>query len=128
VARQETGDAPGAAAAWEEAVRLDPEFTPALDHLARQLAVGPDGSRDGKRAVGHAARACELTGWKRPGYLDTLAAAYAEAGDFDKAVEFQKKALSIGEFEGQLGAEARTRLDLYTRKAPYRQPPLRSEK
>jgi hypothetical protein len=48
--------------------------------------------RDGKRAVEHAARACELS--KDPAYLRTLAAAYAEAGAFEKAVETEEKFLT----------------------------------
>ena len=48
-----------------------------------------------KRAIDHATRACELTKWKCSAYLDTLAAAYAEAGNFDEAVEFQQKAVEL---------------------------------
>jgi hypothetical protein len=36
--------------------------------------------------VEHATRACQLTQWRVHGYVSTLAAAYAEAGDFQKAV------------------------------------------
>ena len=42
--------------------------------------------RDGKSAIQHATRACQLTQWRVHGYVSTLAAAYAEAGDFQNAV------------------------------------------
>jgi len=48
--------------------------------------------RDGRRAVSFATRACMLTGWKEDRPLAALAAAYAECGQFDKAVIFQKEA------------------------------------
>ncbi len=115
------GDVDGALAAFREAIRLDPNSAGAHNNLAWLLAVGPDDVRDSKQAIAHATQACELTGWKNPGYLDTLAAAHAAAGDFDKAVEFQKKALSVPAFEAADGKSARDRLQLYAQKKPYRE-------
>src|SRR5262245_21293474 len=50
------------------------------------------------------------------------ASAHAEAGDFDKAIEFQEKALSFPEYEKQYGKIDRERLQLWARKQPYRDP------
>ncbi len=56
-------------------------------------ATCPDSRyRDGKQAVESATRACELTGWKSPDELDTLAAAYAESGDFTAAAKWGQQA------------------------------------
>jgi hypothetical protein len=111
----------GALAAYREALRLDPRYPGAHNNLAWLLAIGPDGVWDGKRAVAHATRACELTGWKEPNFLDTLAAAHAATGDFDRAVEYQKRALSFPGFEQADGKAGRDRLRLYARKKPYRE-------
>jgi tetratricopeptide (TPR) repeat protein len=116
------GDVDGAIAWYREAIRLDPKDAAAHGMLAWLLATGPDGVRSGRQAVEYATRACELTGWKNADHFDTLAAAYAEAGDFDKAIEYQRKALSVPAFEKQFGAEVRKRLDLFARKTPYRDP------
>lgn len=49
--------------------------------------------RDGQRAVELATLACELSNWKRFSHLEALAAAYAECGNFSKAIEWQEKAI-----------------------------------
>ena len=77
--------------------------------------------RDGKRAVEAATKACELTNYKNGGYLDTLAAAYAEVGDFDKAVEWQEKALKAGDIPVKDLDAARKRLELFKQKKAYRE-------
>ena len=52
--------------------------------------------------------------------LDTLAAAHAEAGDFDSAIKWQVKAIDFGTDANQK-AEYRTRLKLYRDKKPFHQ-------
>src|SRR5262249_42559560 len=79
---------------FDKILETDPENVWALDGRAWFLATSPDARvRDGPRAVASATRACELTGWTDPVTLDTLAAAYAEVGDFDRAVRRQEDAL-----------------------------------
>ena len=90
----------------------------AHNNLAWLLAAGPDRVRDGKRAVEHAARSCELTAWKVPTSIHTLAAAHAEAGDFDKAIEFQKKALSFPAYEKRFGNDGREHFNSTRRRSP----------
>jgi len=81
--------------------------------------------RDGTKAVELATKACELTNWKDSDYVDALAAAYAEAGDFDSAVKWQKEAINL--LPEHASAEARrdyeSRLKLYQSSKPYRESP-----
>src|SRR5437764_324939 len=89
--------------------------------LAWLLATSTqDGLRNAQRAKELALTACELTRYQEPNYVDTLAAAHAEAGEFADAIRFQQKALESPEFDKRFGKEARERLALYAAGRPYR--------
>ena len=75
-----------AIADYEASIRLEPEDAGALNGLAWLESTCPDAKyRDGKKAIELASKACELTKWKEPMIVDTLAAAYAESGEFESA-------------------------------------------
>lgn len=119
------GDLDRAIADYNEAIRLDPNDAWALNSLAWLLATGPeDGVRNGERAVELATAACELTDWKASNHLDTLAAAYAEAGEFSEAVEWQTKALEFARADegNEDVSDLEARLELYQAGMPYREP------
>ena len=65
-----------------------------------------------------------MTRWKNAEVLDTLAAANAEAGDFDAAVKWEAKALALVAKDDEPGRKAMdARLVLYRAKKPYREQP-----
>jgi tetratricopeptide (TPR) repeat protein len=66
-----------------------------------------------------AVRLNELTEYQNPDYLDTLAAAYAERGEFADAIRFQEQALAVGGEENRRAAVAR--LQQYQKQKPYRE-------
>ena len=92
----------------------------ALNELAWFLATCEDSAlRDGVEAVKLAEKAVAATQRKDPMYLDTLAAAYAETGDFARAVRTQKEAIALLRDEASKKDYA-ARLEVYTTNAPYR--------
>ena len=104
-----------AAAHYEQALNLRPDSPGTLNNLAWLLCTAPgDDFRDGARAVGLAQQALE--GGMNPPWLDTLAAALAEAGRFDEAMDAAEEAYrrSTGPNENYL-----IRLNLYRRGHTY---------
>jgi tetratricopeptide (TPR) repeat protein len=80
---------------FEQAVRLEPTDPSTLNDLAWMLATAKDiRVRNGRRAVTIATKACALSNWENAFSIDTLAAAYASAGNFTDAVKFQELAIS----------------------------------
>jgi tetratricopeptide (TPR) repeat protein len=110
-----------AVAAFREVLKRDPDDASALNGLAWVLASCPDASlRDGKMAVETATRACELSKWTEASFLDTLAAAYAETGDYPSAVRWQREAIAKLSPDDPTRAEFSDRLQLYESNKPYR--------
>jgi protein O-mannosyl-transferase len=96
------GQAAEAVNHFNAAVKIQPDSPAALDQLAWILATNPDSKlRDGKRAVELAQHACELTENKQADALTTLAAAYAEDGDFPNAIATTQKARALALAENQ---------------------------
>jgi len=82
--------------AYNQVLALKPDEPLSLVRLASIYSTASDAYvRDGKRAVNLADRACKLTQYREPLCLSTLAAAYAECGDFQKAIEYQVMALDV---------------------------------
>jgi tetratricopeptide (TPR) repeat protein len=107
---------------FEEALRLKPDWADPMNDLAWYLAASRETAiRNPERATGLARRACELSDYKKPEFLDTLAAAYAAAGDFGKAVETVERALTLCQSPEQksLREEIENRLALYKAGEPY---------
>lgn len=110
-----------ALADFDGSVALDPKFVLGYNERAWLQATCPDAHfRNGKGAVESATTACELTAWKHPGYLDTLAAAHAEAGSFEQAIAWQLKAIDAARDNPERG-DFEARLALYKANKPYRQ-------
>jgi tetratricopeptide (TPR) repeat protein len=106
-----------------QAARLHPDWPPPMKELAWILATHPDESvRRPGEAIELAERAAELTDRRDAEILDALAAAYASAGQFERAVTTAQEALALlretptGEPVGGL----RARLELYRQETPYR--------
>jgi Tfp pilus assembly protein PilF len=109
-----------ALADYEEASKLDPNNSGVLNNLAWLLATSPDDDlRDGKRAIELATKACDVTDYKQAHILSTLAAGYAETGDFETAKKWSSKAVEIGEdsMKEQLAKE----LESYKEGKPWRE-------
>jgi len=116
---------------YQEALRIKPDYAKALNNLAWLRATCPDQAfRNGAEAVLLAERAARLSerktsrGGDAVAALDTLAAAYAEAGRFREAVSTAEKAEQAALAAGgrEMAREIRSRIELYRAGQPYREP------
>jgi tetratricopeptide (TPR) repeat protein len=81
---------------FTEALKVAPDDANILNNLAWLRASCPDVTyRDGPEAVRLATRACELVGYGKPLFIGTLAAAQAEAGDFQSAIATAESAAAL---------------------------------
>ena len=112
-----------AIAQFGKILELEPRHVAAQNNLAWLLATCPDATlRNGNKAVELAQRAERLSGGRSPEILDTLAAAYAEAGQFDQAVETAKRALNLSGVQNNrpLAEAIQSRRKLYQTGFPFR--------
>jgi len=101
-------------------LRNNPDDAEAHNNLAWLSATCADDSiRDGQQALAHAIRAVELAGNDNAAFVDSLSAAYAEVGDFDEAVRWQKKAVQFASDE--MKDDLAARLERYQQGQPYRE-------
>ncbi len=113
-----------AVAAYRESLVLNPDQVRVANALAWLLATHPDGEiRNGAEAVELSEWATGARGREDPMLLDTLAAAYAEAGRFEEAAATARKAVDLaqGAEKDELAEELEGRLKLYEAGRPYRQ-------
>ncbi len=99
-----------------------------VNNLAWLLATCHDEKyRNPQRAIQFAERACKLTNYSDPAILDTMAAAYACAGNFSQAVVFSQKAVAlIQSSDGKkLKKDFSDRLLLFKANKPYIEPPFK---
>ena len=102
IAYLRTGQTEKAIQQYRTALHFRPDWPGVLNNLAWIFATDKDPRyRDGAKALQLAKKACELTDYKQADFLDTLAAAYAEAKRFDQAVFTAQKAKQIALASGQ---------------------------
>ena len=108
---------------YQAALALLPDDAYTLNNLAWVLATHPDASaRNGAKAVELAQRAEQLSGGHNPSVLDTLAAAYAEAGRFPEATAAAQRALALAATQTNRAQVVvlQTRVRLYRAGCPFR--------
>jgi protein O-mannosyl-transferase len=111
---------------WRKTLRLQPNNVDTVDQVAWRLATCPDASiRNGKEALDLAQRAVRLSGGDDPTPLGTLAAAYAEVGQYSEAVETAQRAIELAARRGDAATagDFRAQIKFYRANSPYHEPP-----
>jgi tetratricopeptide (TPR) repeat protein len=124
VALDQKGETAEAIHHYEKAVEISPKSISALTNLAWLLATtSTDALRDGNKAVKLAGAANQLLGGTNPVVLRTLAAGYAETGQFAKAIASAEAAIQLARLSGDnsLAADVGEQLGFYRLGVPYRE-------
>ncbi len=123
IALDEKGEPAEAIQHYKQALELAPRSIPALTNLAWLLATSRDGSlRNGRKAIELAEQADQLVGGTNPLVLRTLAAAYAENGEFEKAIRTARSAMQLARMHGEksLTTDLDQQIAIYQLGLPYR--------
>jgi len=107
---------------FNKAIQLKPDWIDAMNNAAWLMAVYKDSnSFNPSRAIEFAQRACDLTKYKKPNLIDTLAVTYAASGNFDKAVEIAEKALEVAKLSQNedVSKDIQNHLNLFRASKPY---------
>lgn len=116
------GDHKAARADLARATELEPDDPSVLNNFAWLLATSPDDEiRDGRLAIELATKACERTEWKEAHIISTLAAAYAETGDFATARRYSRQAVDVDDTAEEVRTQLREELASYERDRPWRE-------
>jgi len=112
-----------AIAAYDAGLKIEPKDAGLLNNLAWVLSTSPDDAvRDGSRAVELADKACQTTNYRAAHIISTLAAAYAEQGNFAEARKWSHKALEIAADDSERES-LRKELASYEAEKPWREEP-----
>jgi tetratricopeptide (TPR) repeat protein len=120
---QQEGQVQEAIAHYQRALEIQPDFAAARGSLAWVFATSPEASlRDGARAVELAQEALRVSGDSNPMLVATLAAAYAEAGEFPRAIETARRALELAAAQNRTALAKRVQAEIasYRTGSPYR--------
>jgi tetratricopeptide (TPR) repeat protein len=118
-----SGQTKNAITEYQNGLKKNPEDIHLAIQLAWVLATSSKKSlRDGEEAIRLAKNTCEKTNYLIPEMLDVLAAAYAETGHFEQALEKAQRAYQFAKSNNRkiLIEQIRSRIDLYRSKQPYR--------
>jgi tetratricopeptide (TPR) repeat protein len=108
---------------WQKVLLVEPDNGNAMSNLAWVFATSPDQSiRNGVRAVQLAEQAVRLSGERIPILFRTLAAAYAENGQFSDAIQAAERGIQLANSQGNAGLanELQSNIALYQEQQPLR--------
>jgi protein O-mannosyl-transferase len=126
IALDEKGQPMEAIQHYQKALEIFPQSVSALNNLAWLLATCSNASfRNGTKAIELAGQANQLSGGTNTLVLRTLAAAYAESGQFEKAIELARAAMQLArtQSDNSLTIALQQEVALYELALPYRETP-----